>query len=91
VPDEVVGGGGDFLPAGGFGGFGFEFGDGFDGVAGGQDLRAGTAEFLGEGLRAGEGAVGFFVEAGAQGEEGVGEEGVVLGVGLVVTRGLKTV
>ena len=26
-------GGGDFDPAGGLGGFGFEFGDGFDGVA----------------------------------------------------------
>ena len=60
----------------------FEFRDGFDGVAAGKHFRAGTIEFLGEVFGAGEGAVGFFVEAGADGFDGVGEEGVVLGVGV---------
>ena len=40
VADEVVGRGGDFLPAAGFGGFGFKFGDGFDRVAGGDYFRS---------------------------------------------------
>jgi hypothetical protein len=66
-------------PAFGFGGFEFEFGDGFDGVAGGEDFGAVAVELLGEVHGAGEGAVGFSVEAGGDGFDRVGEEGVVLG------------
>jgi hypothetical protein len=66
----VVGGGKDFLPAGGFGGFGFEFGDGFDGVATGKDVSVQEIEFLSGVFGAGEGAVGFVVEAGGDGGYG---------------------
>ena len=81
MADEVVGGR-LFYPACGLGGLGFEFGDGFDGVAGDHELSVGGAEFVGGVFRAGQGAVGFFVEAGADGFDGAGEEGVVGGVGV---------
>lgn len=69
------------LPAIGFIGFQLEFSDRFDGVAGGEDFGVGGVEFLGEVFGAGEGAAGFFVEAGRDGANGAGEEGVVGGVG----------
>jgi hypothetical protein len=63
--------------------FGFDFGDGLDGVTGGQDLGVVGTELLGEVLRASEGAISFFVEAQAEGGEGGCKERVVLGVALV--------
>ena len=73
-------------PAVGFVGFEFEFGDGFDGVTGREDFRVGGVELVGQPCCAGEGAVGFFVEAGGDGADGTGEEVVVIGdqVGRVV-------
>ena len=64
------------MPTGGFGGFEFEFGCGFEGVAGGRDFGIDGIEFLLEV----EGAIRFFVEARGDGRDGVGEEGVVGGV-----------
>ena len=51
-------------PAIGFVGFEFEFGDGFNGITAWQDFGVGGIELVGGGGGAGEGAVGFFVEAG---------------------------
>ena len=79
--DQEIRGGLVFLPAGGFGGFGFEFGDRFDGVADGEDFGVGGVEFLGEVFGAGEGAVGFFVEASGDGFKEGGQDLVVGGVG----------
>ena len=67
-------------PAVGFVGFEFEFGDRLDGVTAGQDFGVGGIELVGGG-GAGEGAVGFFIEAGGNGFDGVGEEVVVIGDG----------
>src|SRR6516162_9052424 len=67
-------------PAGGLGGFEFEAGDGFDGVAVDGDFDFVGAEFLGEVDGSGEGAVAFAVEAGGEGGDGGGEDGVVGGV-----------
>ena len=78
--DEEFGGWGDFLPAGVFAGFSFEFGDGFDGVTGGQDFGIARIEFLLEVGGASEGAIGFFVEARGDGGDGVGQERIVCGV-----------
>ena len=66
-------------PAVGFVGFEFEFGDGFNRITGWEDFGVGGVELVGGGGRAGEGAVGFFVEAGRNGFDGVGEEIVVIG------------
>ena len=65
-------------PAVGFVGFEFEFGDGFDGVARWQDFGVGGVELVSVGGGAGEGAVGFFVEAAGNGFDGVGQEIVVV-------------
>ena len=65
---------------GGFDEFEFEFGDGFDGVTGDDDFGVVGGEFVGGVFGAGEGAVGFVVEAGGDGFDGGVEEGVVLGV-----------
>ena len=69
------------MPAFRLGGFGFPFGDGFDGVAAWGEFGVGGVELVGEIFGAGEGAVGFFVEAGADGFDGGGEDGVGGGVG----------
>ncbi len=76
----IVGGGRDFLPAGGFGGLGLEPGYGFDWVAGRDDLGGVGVEFVSSVFGAGEGAIGFFIEAGGDGFDGAGEELVVLRV-----------
>src|SRR5262245_49144230 len=64
----------DFDPAFGFGGFGFEFGGGFDRVTGDGDFGVGGIEFEGGVFGAGKGAVGFLVEASGDGFDGGGEE-----------------
>ncbi len=71
-----------FEPAFGFAGLEFEAGDGFDGVAGGQDFGVLGIEFLGKVHGAGEGAAGFFVETGTDGFDGVGQEGIKRQVGV---------
>jgi hypothetical protein len=76
LADEVIGGG-LFEPAFAFGGFEFEFGDGFDGVAGGQDFGYVGVELLLEVNRAGKGAAGFLVEARGNGFDGAKQERVV--------------
>jgi hypothetical protein len=65
----------------GFVGFEFEFGDGFNGITAGQDFGVSGIELVGGRGGAGERAVGFFVEAGGNGFDGVGEEVVVIGDG----------
>ena len=71
------------MPAGGFGGFGFKFGNRFDRVAGRREFGVAGIEFEGGVFGAGQGAISFFVEAGREGAEGVGQDNVVLGIGLV--------
>jgi len=71
--DEVIDVG-LFDPAFGFGGFGFEFGDGFDGVAGRDDFGFGGVEFECGIGGACEGAIGFAIETGGDGGEGAGEQ-----------------
>ena len=66
-------------PAVGFVGFEFESGDGFDGVTDWQDFGVGGIKLVSDGGGAGEGAVGFLVEAGGNGFDGAGEEIVVIG------------
>src|SRR5207248_892977 len=70
-------------PAFGFGGFEFEFGDGFDGVAGDGDFGVVRGEFVSGVFGAGEGAVALLIEGGTDGADGVGEEGVVGDVEIV--------
>ena len=60
-------------PAVGFVEFEFEFGDEFNGITAWQDFGVGGVEFVGGGGGAGEGAVGFFIEASGNGFDGVGE------------------
>ena len=68
-----------FDPAVGFVFFEFEFGDGFDWVTGDGDFEIGGVEFVECAGCSGEGAVAFVVETGADGSEGVGEDGIVVG------------
>ncbi len=68
-------------PAVGFGGFKFEFRDGFYRITGWQDFGVGGFKFVGGGGGAGEGAVRFFVEAIGDGLDGAGEDAVVVGDG----------
>ena len=68
-------------PAVGFVGFEFEFGDGFNGITGRKDFGVVGIKLVGCGGGSREGAVGFFVEAGGNGFDGVGEEIVVIGDG----------
>jgi hypothetical protein len=51
-----------------------EFRDGFDGVTGWDDFGFAGVEFVGGVRGAGEGAVGFAIEAGREGGEGGGEK-----------------
>ena len=66
-------------PAVGFVFFEFEFGDGFDRVIRNGDFDIGVVELVKCADCAGEGAVAFVVETGADGGEGVGEDGIVVG------------
>ena len=68
-------------PAVGFVGFEFEFGYGLNGITGRQDFGVVRIKLVSGGGDAGEGAVGFFVEAGGKGFDGVGQEIVVVGDG----------
>ena len=72
-----------FDPAFGFGGFEFEFGDGFDGVTRGKDFGFVGVEFVGDVFGAGEGTVGFLIEACGDGFVGVGVDGIELDVEFV--------
>ena len=72
-----------FDPAFGFGGFEFEFGDGFNGVTGRKDFGFVGVEFECDVFGAGEGAVGFFVETGRDGVDGVCEDRIELDVEFV--------
>ena len=71
--DEVLDGG-LFDPACGFGGFGFEFGHGFDRVNGRRDFQIVSAEFERGADGAGQGAISFFIETGRDGIDGIREE-----------------
>ncbi len=79
---EEEGDAGLFLPAVGFGGFGFELGGGLEGVAGWREVGVGGVELDGGGLGTGQGAVAFFIEPGGDGLDGAGQESVAGGVGL---------
>ena len=76
VADEVVDAG-LFDPALDFGGFEFEFGDRLQGEAGEDEFGFVGGELLAGADRSGEGAVCDVVEAGADGFDCAGEEGVV--------------
>src|ERR1041384_7622716 len=81
MADEVIGGG-VLDPAFGLGCLGLELRDGFYGVARDGEFGVVGVEFVGGVFSPGEGAVGFFVEAGTHRLDGAGEEGVVCGVGV---------
>jgi len=68
-------------PAVGFVGFGFEFGNGLNGVTGRGNFGFISPELVGGGAGAGQVPVGFFIEAIGNGFDGVGENAVVVGDG----------
>jgi len=72
-----------FEPAFGFGGFGFEFGDGFDWVTGDADFHIHSAEFECYVHCARKSAIGFFVKTRTDGSDCIGEKDVVFDVEVV--------
>ena len=70
-----------FDPAAGLVGFGFPFGDCFNWEAGGRYFGLMVGQFFGEADGACKRAIRFFVETGADGFDGGGQEIVVVGDG----------